>query len=181
MQHEPSDEVEAWDQTDESQVFQDDYLSAPASPEELRAILGSVLGRHGRAFAAAAIAAVIGGLALAWLAGDAGPSRSSAPDNSELAGYERAGPPESDSNGHSESLPAVLARLRGPVSTTTQIPTAPAASRSASANASPPPRVLELSDEEFEEEVSEDELVDMRPAALLPGASQKSPSEEQIW
>jgi type II secretory pathway predicted ATPase ExeA len=181
VQHEPSDEVEAWDQTDESQVFQDDYLSAPASPEELRAILGSVLGRHGRAFAAAAIAAVIGGLAFAWLAGDAGPSGSSAPDNSELAGYERTGPPESDSTGHSESLPAVLARLRGPVSTTTQIPTAPAASRSASANASPPPRVLELSDEEFEEEISEDELVDMRPAALLPGATQKSPSAERIW
>jgi hypothetical protein len=173
-------------QLGEIQNSQDDPLLEPASPEELRAILGSVLGRHSRAFAAAAVAAVIGGLALSWLAGDAGPSRSSASDGSDFAGYERGGPTEPGSSAESEPPPAMLARLRGPVSKT---PLLPSATRPAPATAPQPTpaipstesQVLELSDEEFEEEISEDELVDMRPASMLPGATQKSPSEERFW
>jgi type II secretory pathway predicted ATPase ExeA len=172
------------------QNSQDDPLLEPASQEELRAILGSVLGRHGRAFAAAAVAAVIGGLALAWLAGDAGPSRSSASDGPDFAGYERRGPTEPGATAESDPPPAMLARLRGPVSTTPILPSAtrpaPAtepqtAPKTAPAIPSTEPQVLELSEEEFEEKISEDELVDMRPAAMLPGATQKSPSEERFW
>jgi len=182
-QRESLDEIVDSEPSGESQNFLHDDLSAPASPEELREILGSVLGRHGRAFAAAAIAAVIGGLAFAWLAGDPDPSRSSTSDRSELAGSERAGPAGPGSTSDSESPPAVLARLRGPVSTTNEPPGAaasidPASTRS---NASTGGNVIELPDEEFDEEISEDELVDLRPAAMLPGATQKTPSEERFW
>jgi MSHA biogenesis protein MshM len=179
-QYEPLDKTVDSDQSGESQNFQHDDLSAPASPEELREILGSVLGRHGRAFAAAAIAAVIGGLAFAWLAGDPEPSRSSASDSAELAGSERAGP---GSTSDSENPPAVLARLRGPVSTTNEPPSPAAVINPASTRSNAPTgsNVVELPDEEFDEEISEDELVDLRPAAMLPGATQKSPSEERFW
>jgi MSHA biogenesis protein MshM len=174
LEHFETDEEE----TDEAPVFQDDPLWAPASPEELRAILGSVLGRHGRAFAAAAIAALIGGLAIAWLAGDAGPSESIAAGGSELTGLGRADPIESRSTADSEAAPAVLARLRGPVSTTGNTPAAPTPAAAAATE----PKSLEIFDEDFEEEeISEDDLVDMRPAAMLPDSTVKSPPEERFW
>lgn len=183
---EPTDEASAWERPDEAPAFQDDPLWAPASPEELRAILGSVLGRHGRAFAAAAIAALIGGLAIAWLAGDAGPSESIAAGGSELTGLGRADPTESRSTADSEAPPAVLARLRGPVSTTGNTPVAPtptpAAAAAAATTAATEPKSLEIFDEDFEEEeISEDDLVDMRPAAMLPDSTAKSPPEERFW
>jgi hypothetical protein len=182
-QYESLDEMVDSEQSGESPNFQHADLSAPASPEELREILGSVLGSNGRAFAAAAIAAVIGGLAFAWLAGDPDPSRSSASDRLELARSEQAGPAGPGSRSDSENLPAVLARLRGPVSTTSEAPSAAAAPDPAStrSNASTGRNVIELPDEEFDEELSEDELVDLRPAAMLPGATRKSPSEERFW
>lgn len=183
---EPLDETVAWEADEESLALLDDALSAPASPEELRAILGSVLGRHGRAFAAAAIAAVIGGLAVAWLSGDAGPTEAIATDTAELAGPGRADSTPSDSSANSEAPPAVLARLRGPVSTKskpTADPKAPADPKAEDATgiAATEPQTLALVDEEPEEEITEEDGVDMRPAAMLPGPGQRSPPEERFW
>lgn len=175
---EPVDEAAAWEGAEESLAFRDDDLSAPASPEELRAILGSVLGRHGRAFAAAAIAAVIGGLAFAWLSGDAGPSEATATGSAELAGPERAASTRAGSSANPDAPPAVLARLRGPVSTKSKPAAGP---KAATGIASAEPQTLALVDEEPEEEITQDDLVDMRPAAMVPGPGQKSPSEERFW
>ena len=175
---EPTDQAFASEQADAGLAFQDDPLLAPASPEELRAILGSVLGRHGRAVAAAAVAAVIGGLAIAWMTGEPGPSEAINAGSSQLAGPAGADPTQSRSTARAEEAPAVLARIRGPVSTTgnTPVPPGPAAL--------PPPTQsndLEISDDDFEGEISQDDLVDMRPAAMLPDSTGKSPSEEPFW
>jgi type II secretory pathway predicted ATPase ExeA len=174
----PLDEAEVWERAEESLALRDGDLSAPASPEELRAILGSVLGRHARAFAAAAIAAVIGGLAFAWLSGDAGPSEAIAAGSTELAGPERAESTQAGSSAHAEAPPAVLARLRGPVSTKSEPAAGP---KAATGIASAKPQTLELADEEPEEEITDDDGVDMRPAAMVPGPGQKSPSEDRFW
>ncbi len=175
---EPLDAAAAWEGAEESFALGDDDLSAPASPEELRAILGSVLGRHGRAFAAAAIAAVIGGLAFAWLSGDAGPSAATATGSAELAGPERAESTRAGSSANSEAPPAVLARLRGPVSTKGKPAAGP---KAATGIGSAKPQTLELVDAEPEQEITEDDLVDMRPAAMVPGPGQKPPSEKRFW
>jgi general secretion pathway protein A len=181
---ESADGPDAWAQADESLNFQDDPLSAPASPEELRAIFGSVLGRHGRAFAAAAIAAVIGGLAFAWLSGDADPSEPIAVLASEIAesGQADASTSAPGAAANNEAPPAVLARLRGPVTTTPDTPIAPNPE-----TVPTEPEVLEISneDEAFEEdfdvEIPEDDLVDTRPAAMLPAAASESASKDRFW
>jgi type II secretory pathway predicted ATPase ExeA len=175
----------AWAQADDSLDFQDDPLSAPASPEELRAIFGSVLGRHGQAFAAAAIAAVIGGLGFAWLSGDADPSEPTAVHHSEIAEPGRADATASGpgSTANPEAPPAVLARLRGPVTTTPDTPIAP------NPKTAPIEReVLEISnedkafEEDFDEEIPEDNLVDTRPAAMFPApAAPESSSKDRFW
>jgi MSHA biogenesis protein MshM len=173
----PVDAAAALEGAEESLALRDDDLSAPASPEELRAILGSVLGRHGRAFAAATIAAVIGGLAFAWLSGDGGPSEAIATGRTNLAGPERAESTRSGSSANSEAPPPVLARLRGPVSTKSKpaaVPGDPTGIPSAK------PKTLALVNEGPEEEITEDDLVDMRPAAMVPGPGQKAPSEKRF-
>jgi len=187
---EPEEPIEEFDEDEQDQSFAghgswaaaaetldepDDPLSAPASPEELRAIFGSTLGRHGRAFASAAIAAVIGGLAFVWLAGSSDPSKPTLPESSELA--------ESDQTARPETPPAVLARLRGPVTATSNTPDLPAAPEPATPPAEP--ETLETadaaSDQDFEEEIAEDDLVDSRPAAMIPGPGPKSTPKDRFW
>jgi len=177
-QNEPPDQAFARQQADDPLASQDDALSAPATPEELRAILGSVRGRHGRAFAAAAIAAVIGGLAFGWLAGDSGPSKRIAAGSPELAAPGGTDPAGSGSTADPESAPVVLARLRGPVSTTASTPAAP---EPTTAPGSAEAKAFEIADEDFEDEISEDDLIDLRPASMLPDSPGKSQSEERFW
>jgi len=197
---EPEEPIEEFDEDERDQSFAehgswaaaaeslddpDDPLSAPASPEELRAILGSTLGRHGRAFAAAAIAAVIGGLAFVWLAGSTDPSKPTLPESSELAESGRPAPigSKSDPTARPETPPAVLARLRGPVTNTPDTPDLPAAPEPATPPAKP--ETLEtanaVSDQDFEEEIAEDDLVDSRPAAMIPDPDPKSTSKDRFW
>jgi len=174
---------------DESPAFQDDALSAPASPEELRAILGSVPGRHGRALATAAIVAVLGGLAFAWLAGGAGPAEPIGAANTEWTRSGETDSIESGSTAGLEAPPAVLARLRGPVSTmdepmagqpSTDKPPAPHQPdpRPMAANPRTPETTEGDLERNLEGEIPEDDLVDMRPAAMLSPAARRPFSGE---
>ena len=131
------------------------FLSRPATPEELRALVGGGMTRQLKAIAAAAAVAVIGGLALAFVfaARDAdepgtAPAVAGRAANEALASLEReddervwvAQQPGPDGG---EGEPVVLARIRGPV-TAAEPPTresrAPTdASSGAPAPLAPPP------------------------------------------
>lgn len=182
---EDPDEDRAWSQADAALGFEDDALSAPPSPEELRAIHGSALGRHGRAFAAAAIAALIGGLAFAWLTTNTGPVKPIVPRNLELAGPDLAHPThpthlteatEEKSPTGSEATETPLARLRGPVSMTANTPAA--ASEPDITTLPTGPEIFEISDEELEEAILANDPIDMRPASMLPGWTGRRPVQE---
>ena len=196
-----SDDVEGVDEADETDEptgieeredeefpLSEDALSAPASPEELRAIVGSPLGRQARAFAAAAMAAVIGGLAFVWLTADGESSPATPPDRREMAGFERVNPLEAPDSAFEGGVPQpVLARLRGPVTTTSDGPVL--AEPEPEPGAEPAFRLgeseaLDVSDEGAsplrEEDGLEDDFVDMRPAAMIPDASGKTPFEKRF-
>jgi general secretion pathway protein A len=190
------DEFERDEYDDEAPASLEDYLSAPASLEELRSIRRRILNRHGRAFAAAAMAALIGGLALVWLSGDSESAESIAGGESELAAQARPGsagrlPADSGQTGPAAPLPTTLARLRGPVVATDTTPsplgTAPAPSQPTNAQGSSRPSPdneppgVEIEDPDFDEAIPEEGLVDMRPAAMLPGAAEKAkPAENRF-
>ncbi|MBW1882512.1 MAG: hypothetical protein JRJ58_03210, partial [Deltaproteobacteria bacterium] len=97
------------------------YLSSPAAKELLRAIRGRGLRRLARDAAALTIAAVIAGMAIAWLRGDA-PSAVTEGIDAPARVPTRPGPnPAPDviaspaAGAGIESTPEVLARIRGPV------------------------------------------------------------------
>ncbi|HEB88652.1 MAG TPA: hypothetical protein ENI85_03695 [Deltaproteobacteria bacterium] len=104
--------------TDASLVSLERILSAPPSLEELRAIRGSLWRRtlrlHGKAVAAAALAALVGGLALLWIGGG---GRSDADRTDPGPGREsrQADRPDAPGPSATRESPPVLARLRGPV------------------------------------------------------------------
>lgn len=191
------DDFERDEYDDEALASLEDYLSAPASLEELRSIRWGIFNSHGRAFAAAAMAALIGGLALAWLSGDLESAESIARGESELAAQTRPGSAggllaDSGQTGSDAPLPTTLARLRGPVASTdaasASLATAPTPSQPTNAQRSGRPAAdneppgVEIEDPDFDEEISEDDLIDMRPAAMLPGATKKAKwAENEFW
>ncbi|MAG30934.1 MAG: hypothetical protein CL908_08600 [Deltaproteobacteria bacterium] len=124
---------------DPSMVALEDYLSAPATAEELRVIRGSPFARQAKAIAAAAIAALLGGIAFAWLGGDDSATKAPASDHAAAKAQNGPHPTQTpaafgtngrpDKSGSpstvdpAEQPPGVLARVRGPV-----LPDSPAAS-----------------------------------------------------
>jgi type II secretory pathway predicted ATPase ExeA len=191
------DELESDEYDEESLASLESYLSAPPSQEELRSIQGHIFNRHGRSFAAAAIAALLGGLALASLSGDTESYESNAGGDSERVAQAMLGSaerPSADAGpaGMETAPPTPLARLRGPVAAPDIAPeslgTAPAPSqpmnahgRDHQASNDQPPEV-EIEDPDFEGVIPEGDLIDMRPAAMLPDATRESDApEDRFW
>jgi type II secretory pathway predicted ATPase ExeA len=168
---EDEEEIDESRPTDET----GDFLSAPASPEELRLIIGGVFGRQARAFAAAAIAAVIGGLAFAWMSADVGPAKSTTPDRQEIAGLEPDGRVESaPAARQNQTPPPILARLRGPVLPIEQASLLAGSQPEALQIAPKTPTISEVPPEDA---LFEAEDIEMHPAAMLPGSTGESPFE----
>lgn len=94
------------------------YLSAPASPAELRAIRGGALRRNARPFAVIAAAALTGGVLLAWALGDGQPRSAAPPTPANESPRLEAGIPSGlgadDANSPPASPGLVLGRPRGP-------------------------------------------------------------------
>jgi len=130
----PREEVR--DETDEDAALSEleAWLSAPPSPEELRAIRGSWLRRNLRPFLLAAAAAILGGVGLSLLAGDASDAPDTEGDVGRIAARSDA-PPASDrapaatpgidpetgapalfATPSPGEAPRMIVRLRGPVS-----------------------------------------------------------------
>ena len=155
--------------SDDSLASLEDYLSAPVSAEELRSIRGSLVSQQVRPIAAAAIAAILGGLAIAWLTGD---SETTAAESSRSTGQASRSAPSLDDG---RDAP-VIARLRGPV-TGSQASTN-SAERTAAQNPRTVPVIarspiekrgrFDFEDQDFAEDIADDELIDMRPASMLP-------------
>jgi type II secretory pathway predicted ATPase ExeA len=161
---------------DDGLISIEDDLSRPASPEELRAILGSVVSRHARAIAMAGAAALVGGLLIAWITSpsEAPQELATPPTASRNAAANpnpaidvshdatRADDPVWSENGTSEPI---LARVRGPVR-------APLTAIEAEAAAEPPSSIsLGAEADDEDEEFLDDEFIDLRPAELIPNAT----------
>jgi hypothetical protein len=168
----------------------DAILSAPASLAELRAIRGTLLARHARPLVAAAAAAIVGGLLLAWIMGGAPPSPPDVDDPSVGERIAGDATPVADSDTGATSSTRPLARLRGPVQDGMPTETRPGSASNGSGTASrslprrttsspiaraapvrpaPDPRETDL-DDDLDVPIDEDDLVDLRPAAMRPGA-----------
>jgi type II secretory pathway predicted ATPase ExeA len=168
----------------------DAILSAPASLAELRAIRGTLLARHARPLAAAAAAAIVGGLLLAWIMGGAAPTPPDVDDPSIGERIAADAIPAADSDTGATPAARPLARLRGPVQDGMPIETRPGAAPSGSGTVSrslsrrtasrpiaraapvrpaPDQRGTDL-DDDLDGPIDEDDLVDLRPAAMRPGA-----------
>lgn len=182
------DEAEEWNDDESSPRFDaeepiddaitqlEDYLSSPTSTEELRTIRGSVLGRHVRAFVAAAIAAVLGGLAIAWLSGGSEPVVASI---AKSAGRTNSDGRSNGSIANSNASRPVLGRIRGPVTQSPKPPVEAAVAQASSipneaeiaATGSDRLSEVDFEDSEEDDDFADDDAVDMRPASMLPGAT----------
>ena len=154
-------------------------LSRPASPEELRAILGSVFAQHARTIAGAALAALVGGLLLAWcMAPSRTPEIPAAAPGSTAAqeSFSNRSPghtvldvtkADGGTGSASDSAAPVLARMRGPVRETSAPGAAP---EGVSTRTSPDAkaRIGAGSTDDEDEDIPEGELIDLRPADLIP-------------
>jgi hypothetical protein len=162
------------DEQDADDLFSIEHdLSRPASPEELRAILGSVFAQHARTIAVAALAALVGGLLLAWCMA---PSR---PPETPLAPLASPAAQDSSSNPSAGMLPTfdatsgdrvrqagdasapVLARMRGPVRATTP-------DEEGSARENRGAKAADDIQSSDDDEIPDGELIDLRPAGLIP-------------
>jgi hypothetical protein len=157
---------------DDSLAALEEYLGAPVSPEELRAIRRGGLHQQLRAIAAILLAALVGAVAFAWM--DADPEQTTAresrkPDRPPLSMLESTKPAAFD------APTRTLARVRGQV-----------ASIGTPAGASFTTERLPITgpDSAWEEdeagELSPDDFEDMRPASMRVDAATDFDAEAQF-
>lgn len=187
----------ASEQAVETRILTDETLSLPAQLEAELAVFRHAFAHSPRIFAAAtiAIAVVVGGLVFAWPGGDSDVSDPIATGRSPLVD-----PKDSESAAGSQTSTLVLARLRGPVLPPENTPDpfeivvfpSPEVSIASEPDLSVPDLRLPLAgrtgiaeagsfevvEEDLEDFVPEDDLVDLRPASMLPYPSEESLPEE---
>ena len=164
--------------------LEDDFLDATSS-EAPGFAAGPLLARVGRPLAAAAAASLVGGLLLAWLMGGASEPPASASNAVEIAGDADVRPPQNPASQPAAGTRRPLARLRGPVGVdasgarkpdpalapdTSLVQKSPVAPATAAPTPSEVRFELELDEFDDDEVVTEEDMVDMRPAAMRPDA-----------
>jgi hypothetical protein len=180
-----ADELE--DEFDREDFYSlEDDLSRPPSPEELRAILGSAFARHARALAVAAVAAFVGGLLIAWLrAPSQDPDVQAPPPAADVpisnADRGRASPSQATQFDDPawrvvDSPEPVLARVRGPLRTTTPDESATSPRTPAGIGSENPGNAVAAGNQRDETDLLDDELIDLRPASMLPKSHDDPPT-----
>ncbi len=147
----------------------EDALSTPPAREAWRTILGHflhrVFRRHGKAIAAAALMAALGGLALSWIGGRGG-STSDGPAIDVGRESREANPTDTRPRSSTPDDPLVLARIRGPV-----VPSA--------TDREPDESTADAPDEGLDE-AGDEEIIDLRPASMIPDSAE-DPETERFW
>jgi type II secretory pathway predicted ATPase ExeA len=176
----------------DSLILLEDYLGAPATPEELRAIRRGAWRHRLRAAAAVAAAILVVAGAFAWLGGDSDSRPPSQNTNTRGPGASQNGPDGK-----------VLARLRGPVAAIDTSPASTATPFDGESVRRPGPaepktaqmispgnahqastrdlRPEDASSDDADEVFEADDFVDMRPASMRPDALAKPDVEEPFW